>query len=145
MSRTGMELIIGLGLLLVTGCASIVSKSDWPVTVRSNPTGAKCVISKSSGLAVQTGETPMTVTLPSSDGYFSAAQYLVKCEKEGFSPAQRSLEAGINGWWYFGGNLIFGGVIGWFIVDPLTGAMYRLDEKFSVDLQPALPAPREGK
>lgn len=145
MSRTSVKVIIGLALFTTTGCASIVSKSDWPVTVQTKPSGAKCVISKSDGMGVQTGESPMTVSLHSSRGYFSAAQYLVKCDKDGFSPAQRSLEAGINGWWYFGGNLIFGGLIGWFIVDPLTGAMWKLDESVTLDLQPALPAPQAGK
>jgi hypothetical protein len=30
-----------------------------------------------------------------------------------------------NGW-YIAGNLVFGGLIGWFIVDPFNGAMYNL-------------------
>ena len=31
----------------------------------------------------------------------------------------------INGWYV--GNIVFGGFIGWLIVDPLTGAMWTLD------------------
>ena len=36
-----------------------------------------------------------------------------------------NLDAQANGW-YLGGNLLFGGLIGWFIVDPLNGKMYTL-------------------
>jgi hypothetical protein len=31
--------------------------------------------------------------------------------------------------WYIGGNLVFGGLIGWFIVDPQSGNMYSLSTK----------------
>ncbi len=134
MRKTILKAVCVTTALCVTGCASIVSKSNWPVTVQSNPTGAKCLISKSTGPSVQTGETPLTVTLASSDGYFTKASYSVKCEKEGYLPAESRLDARINGWWYFGGNLIFGGLIGWFIVDPATGAMWRLDETLTVNL-----------
>lgn len=36
------------------------------------------------------------------------------------------MDTKVNGW-YIGGNLLFGGVIGWLIVDPATGAMWKLD------------------
>lgn len=31
--------------------------------------------------------------------------------------------------WYIAGNFFFGGIIGWFIVDPQTGAMYTLSSQ----------------
>jgi len=31
-----------------------------------------------------------------------------------------------NGW-YIGGNILFGGLIGWFLVDPWNGHMYNLE------------------
>jgi len=31
--------------------------------------------------------------------------------------------------WYLAGNIVFGGIAGWLIVDPLTGAMWRLSPK----------------
>jgi hypothetical protein len=33
---------------------------------------------------------------------------------------------GRTGGWYLGGNLLFGGSIGYLIVDPVTGAMWTL-------------------
>jgi hypothetical protein len=35
------------------------------------------------------------------------------------------VDSRINGWYV--GNIVFGGLIGWLIVDPLTGAMWALD------------------
>ena len=122
-----------VSLFSLTACASIVSKSQWPVTVQSNPAGAKCVVSKSNGVSMQTGETPMTVTLSSSQGYFSKAEYKVACQKEGYQATEATFEGHINGW-YLGGNLIFGGLIGYLIVDPATGAMWKLDETMVVNL-----------
>jgi len=31
------------------------------------------------------------------------------------------------GGWYIAGNILVGGLIGWFIVDPITGAMWNLE------------------
>ena len=36
-----------------------------------------------------------------------------------------NLECSVNGWYF--GNLLIGGLIGMLIIDPATGAMYKLD------------------
>lgn len=36
--------------------------------------------------------------------------------------SSKSMEAG----WYIAGNLLVGGILGWLIVDPLSGAMWTL-------------------
>ena len=108
------------------GCASIVSKSQWPVTINSNPSGAAVTIKNTSGMEMQKGITPMTITLPSKKGFFSSASYNFDFEKEGYYPARSSISASLNGWYW--GNILFGGLIGLLIVDPATGAMWKLDE-----------------
>jgi hypothetical protein len=42
----------------------------------------------------------------------------------GYDSAEVNLDSSVSGWYF--GNLLFGGVIGMLIVDPLTGAMYNL-------------------
>jgi len=55
----------------------------------------------------------------------------VRITKDGYEEQSIPIKSSPNGW-YIGGNLIFGGLIGWFIVDPLSGAMYTLSpEKVS--------------
>ena len=48
--------------------------------------------------------------------------------KAGYSNHTVTVDTRLNGW-YIGGNLIFGGLIGWLIVDPATGAMWTLNTR----------------
>lgn len=116
-------------------CASIVSKSSRPVTITSSPVGARVTLSKSSGIAIQTGETPMTVTLETSNGFFTKARYSIEASKPGYETSKTEVSAGLNGWYF--GNLLFGGLIGMLIVDPATGAMWKLEDVYSVNLPAA--------
>ena len=124
--------------LLAAGCASIVSKSDWPVTFKSNPSGAKIVVRDHNGTELHSGTTPLTVTLHASKGYLQAATYNFEVTQDGFKPATGTVNAGLNGW--FWGNFGFGGLIGFLVVDPLTGAAFKLPPEASVDLMPVQTA-----
>jgi hypothetical protein len=124
-----------LSAIALCSCASIVSKSSRPVTITSSPIGAKVTLSKSSGVPIQTGETPMTVTLETSNGYFSKAKYQIQASKAGYETSTTQIAASLNGWYW--GNIVFGGLIGMLIVDPATGAMWKLEDVYSVNLPPA--------
>jgi len=126
MKRTLQFLCTVVALSIFGSCASIVSKSSWPVNVRSNPAGAKVTITNRSGVEVYKGETPATVQLKSGAGFFKKESYTVKYELDGYAPLSIPLECKLNGWYW--GNILFGGLIGWLIVDPATGAMYKLSE-----------------
>jgi len=120
------QVVIGGSCLGMTACASIVSKSSYPVTISSNPPGASFTLKKANGMAMSTGTTPATVTLNSSNGYFQPAKYVVEFTRKGVTQTV-PINASINGWYF--GNLLFGGIIiGMLIVDPATGAMWRLDD-----------------
>ncbi len=125
-----------LGMLasvfVFTGCASIVSKSNWPVTFKSDPSGAKIVISDENGNEIHRGVTPATVTLPADSGFFSKAKYYIDIKEAGYQDSKGVLTAKINGWYF--GNIIFGGLIGFVIVDPATGAMWKLPPLKTVSL-----------
>jgi hypothetical protein len=113
-------------IMCSAGCASIVSKSQYPVTIQSNPTGASVTIKNKQGVDVQKATTPTTVTLPAKAGFFTPANYSFQFEKEGYLPASSSLSASMDPWYI--GNIIFGGLIGILIVDPATGAMWKLND-----------------
>jgi len=146
-----MLLLLGLllaGGLLCQGCASIISKSEYDVRICSNPSGANFTIIDKKGEVVRTGTTPETVIdLKAGAGWFSGQDYKVKFTKPGYQPLEAEIEQGLDGWYLFG-NLFFGGVIGYLIVDPLTGAMWTLKD-LTVDLQPSsgacLPSDRRLK
>ncbi|MBV1812814.1 hypothetical protein KTT58_08710 [Pseudomonas viridiflava] len=124
--------IIAIAAFAVTGCASIVSDSKYPVAVTSSPSGAAYEIVNESGVSVRSGVTPDEVTLRAGAGYFDGEKYTVTYRKDGYTSSTQTLESGIDGWYW--GNIVIGGLIGMLIVDPATGAMYTLPEKINSTL-----------
>jgi hypothetical protein len=119
--------------LLLSNCASIVSKSSWPVSVQSQPSGMEFVVKKEDGTVISNGKTPQIVTLDSGAGYFKAATYLIEVSKNGKVTGRQSISATMSGWYL--GNILLGAggiVIGMLIVDPASGAMYRLPESVTI-------------
>ncbi len=118
-----------LFLMFVTfilySCATIVSTSKYPVSLNSNPSNAKVTVTNDKHVTVFEGTTPAMVTLKSGSGYFKPATYLIKFEKEGYISKNYSIHSDMDMWYI--GNLLFGGLIGMLIVDPITGAMYKIE------------------
>jgi hypothetical protein len=112
---------------LLAACASIVSRRAYPVFVDSNPTEARLTVTNEMGDTVYAGRTPKTLKLDAYDGYFSRARYVITFEHPDFETSVVRLEAKLDGWYF--GNFLFGYLIGFLIVDPLTGAMYKIDER----------------
>lgn len=122
---------------LHTGCATIVSKKSFPVSFVSEPSGAKVEVKDNKGVVHFTGTTPATAELRGGNGYFTRGRYTVTTTKDGYTPATQQLTASMNGWYW--GNLLFGGLIGMLIVDPVSGAMYEIDtQTITLNMTPAL-------
>ncbi|MDO8721614.1 MAG: hypothetical protein Q7J31_05210 [Syntrophales bacterium] len=113
-------------LIVFAGCATIVGDKTHLMPINSVPSPATIKIVDETGSVVFKGETPTNVTLEKSTGkYWGKKSYTVTISKDGFETQTISITAKANGW-YLGGNIIFGGLIGWFILDPFNGAMYNL-------------------
>lgn len=115
-------------LLFATSCATIVSKSSYPVTINSAPSEAKIVIKDKKGIEVFKGQTPATLKLNAGSGFFSKAHYQVEFSKKGYETMMLPINFKLDGWYF--GNILFGGFIGFLIIDPATGAMWKLDTEF---------------
>jgi len=111
-------------IALASGCASIVSDSTWPLEVTATPAETEVEIRNEEGQVVHKGRTPFTVSLDSGAGFFDGETYTLKATSAGHEPAQATVDTHMNGWYF--GNILFGGLIGLFIVDPATGAMWKL-------------------
>ena len=135
--------LLSIAALAATGCASIVSESRYPVSVTSAPSGAAYEISNEAGSVISSGVTPNQVTLKAGAGYFDGEKYTVNYRKEGYLSKTEVLDTNMNGWYW--GNIVFGGLIGMLIVDPLTGAMYRLPEGINSNLSPIAVASKSPK
>jgi hypothetical protein len=109
---------------LLGGCASIVHGGPRPVSVASTPAGATVSIYDRDNTLVETNTTPFVAQLPTKYGYFKGQKYRLVFELPAHAPAEVNLEPSLSGWYF--GNIVFGGLIGMLIVDPITGAMYNL-------------------
>jgi hypothetical protein len=147
MNRIPYKLAATSLLLVATvGCASIMGNPIHLMPISSSPSDASIVITDETGKEIFKGTTPTTVSMEKSTGkYFGKKSYTVKISKAGFVDQSIAVTASANGW-YIGGNLVFGGLIGWLIVDPQNGKMYNLSpENISPTLQPnAAPATLEN-
>jgi len=128
-----ISMLIGCTILMITGCASIVSKSSYPINISSQPEQADITIFDEKGRTVYTGKTPTTVTLEARAGYFQGKNYTIAFTKEGYAKYTAPIERSVDGW-YIAGNCLFGGLIGWLFVDPATGAMWTLQKDINVTL-----------
>lgn len=111
-------------LLALTGCASIVGKNIYPLTINSYPSEATIVVTDEAGRQMYRGRTPTTVTLASGEAYFHAKRYTITFSREGYQDQVAEVRATLSGWYF--GNIVFGGLIGLLIVDPITGNMWKL-------------------
>lgn len=115
-----------LSSVFLSGCATIVGDKTQLIPILSTPSEASIVITDEKGSDIFKGSTPTTVTLPKSDGsYWGKKSFTVEISKEGYETQMIPIIASANGW-YIAGNFFFGGLIGWFIVDPMNGGMYTL-------------------
>src|SRR5690606_30252377 len=118
--------VLGIAVCLASGCATIVGDSTQMIPISSTPSDAEIAITDETGSVVYEGRTPASVVLHKSDGsYWGGKTYSVAISKAGYHQQTITLESSANAW-YIGGNFIFGGLIGWFVVDPLSGKMYTL-------------------
>lgn len=111
--------------ILFSSCATIFGRTSYPVSINTNPTGATVSITDKKSKEVFKGTTPATVTLKSGAGYFSKAEYQIRLSLPGFNEKVIPVIYRLNGWYF--GNILIGGLIGMLIVDPATGAMWKLD------------------
>jgi len=121
-----MKLIILMftSSIMLMSCATIVSKSTNQVYIRTNPAGANITITDKRGKEVFKGQSPANMILKTSGGFFSKAEYQVKISSPGYAEKIVPIYYKLNGWYF--GNLLFGGVLGMLVIDPLTGAMWKI-------------------
>jgi len=123
-------------VILFTSCASILSKSKWPVSFETEPAKASVIVTDKKENIVYEGTTPSAIKLKSGAGFFGKASYTVKFHLDGYEDKLVPLSCNINGWYF--GNIAIGGLVGLIIVDPATGAMWKLDkDQIYEKLQPA--------
>jgi hypothetical protein len=120
-----------MSTIMLSACATIVSDSKYPVAIDTTPSGVEFVITNEDGVAVHSDTTPATVVLKSGAGYFNGETYKVSCDIDDKS-VDYILDSELDGWYI--GNIIFGGLIGFLIVDPATGSMWKLPDTVNISM-----------
>ena len=121
----------------LSGCATIIGQPTQTMPIASTPSDAAITIVDEAGVEVFKGTTPTSVTLQKSTGkYWGKKSFTVTIAKAGFQTQTIPVTASANGW-YIAGNMVFGGLIGWFIVDPMNGHMYTLSPEAIASTMPS--------
>ena len=104
-----------VSVLFLQSCATIISGSRQTIQFNSNPANATVFINE-----IEAGKTPFQKRLKRNE------EYKVSIELEGYETYETKLTKKFNEWYI--GNIIFGGLVG-LVVDPITGAIYKLSPK----------------
>ena len=130
MRKALLVVLAMLCTLVLNGCATIFSTSEYPVTIRSLPTQLTVEVSRSDGHVVHKATTPVTITLTTKkdkkNKHFEGEDYTIKLIRDGDVVGETELKSRLDKWYL--ANMIHGGFIGMLIVDPYTGCMWALNE-----------------
>lgn len=132
-----LSLVLCALAISVNSCATIFTATRYPVSFNTTPDGAGIVVENRSGKVIFKGVTPTTVRLKSAAGYMKREEYIITFTKNGYSQKTINISAELDGWYI--GNILLGGLIGMLIIDPASGAMYKIakeDRIINETLQP---------
>lgn len=117
--------LAGAILFIFSGCATIMNNKPEHFNLTSEPSSANVIIKdiKLDKIVTQ-NKTPFEINLEKKAGYFKGKKYMVTISKEGFKDLNFEIKPTVSGWYI--SNILFGGLIGLLIVDPLTGGMWNL-------------------
>ncbi len=121
-------ILLFCALVMLSSCCTLFCKGKYPLMINSEPDGAAITITNNKGMEVFNGNTPTTVTLKSSSGFFKKAEYTVKITYPGYDDKTVMVSSKIKGSYFW--NLLGGGLIGMLVVDPASGKMWKLDTKY---------------
>lgn len=129
MRRTSF-VVLGLSLLSLTGCSTVVNGKRQALIINSNPPGAEFAVDGVSGV------TPGTVQVERA-----RANHTVAISKPGYQPTEVTVGRKLSPW--VAGNVLVGGLIG-LVVDFGTGGAYALQfDQVQANLEPVQTASRE--
>lgn len=137
MKKIFLILMIGIFTSFLSSCATVMRDHNQAIPIKSNVEKVDIKVINKAGETVFEGYTPTTLTLKtaSKSGYFNPEKYTVVASKDGFQTQTQIIDWHVSGW-YYAGNLLIGGLIGYLIIDPLTGDMYYLDEEVNLNMSP---------
>lgn len=120
------RLVLAVGVLAVSGCASIASGSSQTLTVNTSPEEAQCKFEREGRIIGEIASTPGSVLVQKTKHNIKVA-----CSKHGYQTAEFLNESGSDGATF--GNILLGGGIGW-AIDSANGADNKYTEIMNITL-----------
>jgi hypothetical protein len=120
-------------LLMLTGCASIISRTSQEVVVNTNPPGANCSLIRKGVSIARVNPTPGAATIKKTKHDIT-----ISCAKVGYQTATYMDHSGVAGSTF--GNIVAGGLVGWGI-DSASGADNKYESPVNISMVPVPPAP----
>jgi len=145
------------GVVLASGCATLIHGPRQSVIVTSDPSGAAVTVLSGHTVTSTPGVTPIEVKLPRRD-----ANLTIRVEKDGCAPAEMRLKRRVSGWVFtnlvaanpfaqqgmdsssgvsYAGQLAM--TSGMFAIDLVSGGGYKLPKM--VDLRFCAATPAESR
>lgn len=115
-----------LFVLLLSGCASIVSDNKSTTYLETDPEVCRCELHGQDFKRLVT--TPNSIGLPSE-----AAPITIACTAPGYKRTTATLDTKMDGWIW--ANIVFGGVVG-AVIDGARGSGFKYPPKFAMILEP---------
>lgn len=127
-----VTLIVLFSILLSSGCSSIINGTTQPLSVEASPNTATIKLLTSKGVLIKEQPGTLYYDLKRGDGFFSGADYNLEVALNGYTTQVLPLRSSLSGWYI--GNILFGGIPGVLVVDPLTGGMWKISTKDGRDI-----------
>lgn len=136
MKKLFLILTIGVFAGFLSSSATVMRENSQSIPIKANVDKVDIKLVDKNGQTVFEGQTPTTVNLKTSlSGYFNPQKYTVIASKDGYKTQTSVIDWHVSGWYYVG-NLALGGIIGYLVIDPITGDMYYLDEEVNLNMTP---------
>lgn len=118
-----------IALLLFQSCATIRSTNTYTIHLQSEPSGASIEVFDRKNTIIHTTQSPDSVVVKSGAAYFKRSEFTVTVTKPGFIPATAKIEFEVDKKYYQNFHTSFLMPVGFLIVDPITGAMWKPKEE----------------
>ena len=120
-------MVLAVAIISLSSCATLFTPTKYPVVFNTTPEGAGITIENRAGRVIFEGTTPTIVKLKAAAGYMMREEYTITFTKSGYAQKVVHISAELEGWYI--GNILLGGFPGMLIIDPLSGAMYKIAEE----------------
>lgn len=120
------KIFVVICTLFITACSSIINGSTQTLSVEAEPNTALIQLFDSDHELIAEDTGTLELEVERGKGYYSGASYTLEISFDGYDTQIIDIQPKPDDW-YVGGNLLIASVMGYLVVDPLTGGMWAIE------------------